>query len=189
MPRENATRYAILGLLTTTCRTGYEMKQMIDHSLNHFWKISFGQVYPTLKALENEGLIIQSNEGDERKAYELTEAGKGELQRWLGEKPEELPIQRNELLLKLFFARHEPVSETIEKIGHHEKLLRERLETYEAIETMIRSSDVESPDARYWLLTLDYGKRQTVALIEWCGCAIRTIEGGTDDGTENGHPE
>lgn len=189
MPRENATRYAILGLLTTTCRTGYEMKQMIDNSLSHFWKISFGQVYPTLKTLENEGLIIQSNEGDERKAYELTELGKDELKRWLGEKPNELPIQRNELLLKLFFARHEPISETIEKIAHHENLLSARLKTYDLIETMIRSSDAESPDALYWLLTLDYGKRQTVALIEWCGQAIRTLEGGIDDGTENGRPK
>lgn len=189
MPRENTTRYAILGLLTTSCRTGYEMKQMIDNSLNHFWKISFGQVYPTLKVLENEGFIIQSNIRDDRKSYELTELGKGELQRWLGEKPDELPIQRNELLLKLFFARHEPISETVEKIRHHEKLLSERLKTYEAIEMMIRSSDAESPDALYWLLTLDYGKRQTVALIEWCERAIRTIEGGADDGTENGRPE
>ncbi len=38
MARENMTRYAVLGLLTTTCRTGYDMKQMIDRSLNHFGK-------------------------------------------------------------------------------------------------------------------------------------------------------
>lgn len=36
MPRENMTRYAVLGLLTTDCRTGYDMKQMIDRNLNRF---------------------------------------------------------------------------------------------------------------------------------------------------------
>ncbi|KDN58373.1 MULTISPECIES: PadR family transcriptional regulator [Exiguobacterium] len=189
MPRENSTRYALLGLLTTSCRTGYEMKQMIDHSLNHFWKISFGQVYPTLKALEQDGLIVLSNEEDDRKAYELTESGETELRRWLEEKPAELPVQRNELLLKLFFARHEPLEETIEKITHHEALLRGRLETYEAIETMIRSSETQSPDAMYWLMTLDYGKTQTRALIEWCERTVRMIEGGTDDETEDGRTE
>lgn len=189
MPRENSTRYAILGLLTTSCRTGYEMKQMIDQSLNHFWKVSFGQVYPTLKALENDGLIMLSNEDADRKAYELTESGKMELRRWLGEQPDELPIQRNELLLKLFFARHESVEKTIEKITHHESLLRKRLDTYEAIETMIRSREAQSPDAIYWLMTLDYGKSQTRALIDWCERTVLQIEGGRDDGTKDGRTE
>lgn len=189
MPRENTTRYAVLGLLTTECRTGYEMKQMIDRSLNHFWKISFGQVYPTLKVLEEEGLIVQTLADGDRKAYELTNEGKSELQRWLTEQADELPVQRNELLLKLFFARHESQKDTLEKIRHHKKLLHERLMTYESIETMIRSNDSDSPDALYWLLTLDYGKRQTAALLEWCDAAMDRIERGTDDGTENGTSE
>lgn len=41
MARENHSQYAILGLLTADCRTGYSIKQMIDTSLNHFWKISY----------------------------------------------------------------------------------------------------------------------------------------------------
>lgn len=188
MPRENMTRYAVLGLLTTECRTGYDMKQMIDRSLNHFWKISFGQVYPMLRTLEAEGLIHQVEDND-RKAYELTSSGHDELRQWIAEKPDALPVQRNELLLKLFFARHETTEQTISKITHHERLLRERLETYKAIETMIQASDSHSPDAVYWLLTLDYGKRQTNALMEWCEAAVITLKGGENDGAQNGRPE
>lgn len=188
MARENMTRYAVLGLLTTTCRTGYDMKQMIDRSLNHFWKISFGQVYPMLRTLEVEGLIEQEP-GDERKSYRLTSSGHDALRRWIAEEPDALPVQRNELLLKLFFARHDTLEQTLTKIRHHERLLRERLDTYEAIETTIQANDPDSPDAVYWLLTLDYGKRQTYALIDWCEAAVCTLKGGDENGTENGRPK
>ncbi|MBR2077825.1 MAG: PadR family transcriptional regulator [Exiguobacterium sp.] len=114
MPRENMTRYAVLGLLTTECRTGYDMKQMIDCNLNHFWKISFGQVYPMLRTLEAEGLIHQV-EDNERKSSELTSSGHDELRQWIAEELDTLPVQRNELLLKLFFARHETMEQTISK--------------------------------------------------------------------------
>ena len=52
----NHTTYAILGILTTDCRSGYAIKQFIDQSLNHFWKISYGQIYPTLKLIVEEEL-------------------------------------------------------------------------------------------------------------------------------------
>ena len=52
----NHTTYAILGILTTNCRSGYAIKQLIDRSLNHFWKISYGQIYPTLKRIVDDGL-------------------------------------------------------------------------------------------------------------------------------------
>ena len=37
----------------------------------------------------------------------------------------------------------------------------------------------EADDAMYWLLTLDYGKRKTQALLEWCEASVQTLEGGT----------
>ncbi len=45
-------------------------------------------------------------------------------------------------------------------------MLEERLETYQAIDAMIRSHP-DSNDAVYWLLTLDYGIRKTHALLDW----------------------
>ncbi|WP_143522374.1 PadR family transcriptional regulator, partial [Pseudomonas sp. 2822-17] len=56
MKKCNDTTYAILGILTTECKSGYAIKQLIDQSLYHFWKISYGQIYPTLKVIVQEGL-------------------------------------------------------------------------------------------------------------------------------------
>jgi DNA-binding PadR family transcriptional regulator len=185
MPKENMTRYAILGLLASGCTSGYEMKHTIDTSLNHFWKISFGQVYPMLKTLAQEGLIVEeTGEGDDRKTFVLTPDGEADLRRWVEEPTTELPVQRNELLLKLYFARHESKETTIQKIDQHAALLRERLETYHMIERTIRAYP-ETNEAMYWLLTLDYGKRKTQALLEWCAASIQTLEGGKDDETRD----
>lgn len=184
MPKENMTRYAILGLLASGCTSGYEMKHTIDTSLNHFWKISFGQVYPMLKTLAQEGLIEETSEGDDRKTFILTPDGEADLRRWVEEPTTELPVQRNELLLKLYFARHESKATTIQKIDQHAALLRERLEAYNMIEQTIRAYP-ETNEAMYWLLTLDYGKRKTQALLEWCAASIQTLEGGKDDETRD----
>ena len=189
MPKENMTRYAILGLLASGCTSGYEMKHTIDTSLNHFWKISFGQVYPMLKTLAQEGLIVEeTGEGDDRKTFVLTPDGEAELGRWVEEPTTELPVQRNELLLKLYFARHESKETRIQKVDQHAALLRERLETYQMIEQSILTHK-EAEDAMYWLLTLDYGKRKTQALLEWCAASIQTLEGGKDDETRDRNTE
>lgn len=177
MPKENMTRYAILGLLASGCTSGYEMKHTIDTSLNHFWKISFGQVYPTLKRLEAEGLIVEEVTDGERKQFALTENGHVELERWVAEPSVDLPVQRNDLLLKLYFARHASKEVTLQKIQEHARLLEERLETYQAIDAMIRSYP-DSNDAVYWLMTLDYGIRKTRALLDWCDASLETLEGG-----------
>jgi PadR family transcriptional regulator, regulatory protein AphA len=172
MKKTNQTRYAILGILTTGCRTGYQIKQLIDNSLNHFWKISYGQIYPTLKQLVEEGLAtvedaVQEGKPD-KKEYFLTEKGVEELRSWLVSPLENIPVAKNEVLLKLFFSRHQEASKTIQFLQHYQGILQKRYRTYEEIETMIRTHSLDNADAEYWLFTLDYGKRVTNAEIEWC---------------------
>lgn len=44
MPRENNSRYALLGLLTFGPSSGYDLGNLIDVSLKHFWNESWGQI-------------------------------------------------------------------------------------------------------------------------------------------------
>ncbi|MFK3960503.1 PadR family transcriptional regulator [Guptibacillus hwajinpoensis] len=171
MEKQSNTKFAILGLLTTGCRTGYSMKQMMDGSLNHFWKISYGQIYPTLKSLLDEELITvqkQSEAGKpDKKEYELTQLGWDALRNWMETPVEEVALEKNELLLKLFFSHHQS-DETIEKqLESYLSKLLDRFKTYEAIEGMIVQTYGDQEDAKFWLMTLDYGKRTTKAAIEW----------------------
>lgn len=172
MTKINHTKYAILGLLTTGCHSGYSIKQMIDESLNHFWKISYGQIYPTLKQLVEEGLATMTETSQvgkpNKKEYFLTTKGEQALQVWLNSTIQNIPTEKNELLLKLFFSRHQNKDMTINHLDNYSEKLHERFNTYDSIESMIVETLMEQADAGFWLMTLDYGKRTTQAAIEWC---------------------
>ncbi|MEK3806714.1 PadR family transcriptional regulator [Metabacillus sp. SLBN-84] len=166
------TTYAILGILTTDCRTGYDIKQLIDRSLTHFWKISYGQIYPTLKTIVEEELatvtITSQPSKPERKEYHLTAKGKETLKNWLEEPIKQIPAERNEMLLKLFFGRHQSKENTVRVLKDYKTNLEARYLTYTSIEESITAHKDHAEDAVYWLFTLDYGKRMTKAAIEWC---------------------
>lgn len=179
MDKYNHTTYAILGILTTDCRSGYAIKQMIDQSLNHFWKISYGQIYPTLKLIVEDGLATVSPSLQEAKPgkneYVLTSKGKEVLTKWLEEPIEQIPVERNEILLKLFFGRHQSAEQTVGQLEAYKQKLETRYATYRGIEQTLTDNKEEGEDTRYWLFTLDYGKRLTGAAIEWCNFTLEEI--------------
>ena len=172
----NHTTYAILGILTTECKSGYAIKQLIDHSLNHFWKISYGQIYPTLKLLVAEGLAevhSSSSPGKpDKKEYFLTAKGIDVLKNWLEQPIKQLPTERNEILLKLFFGRHQAKENKAALLQNYMQDLKVRYQTYLSIEESISHHIDPGEDSVYWLLTLDFGKRTTKAAIDWCESAL-----------------
>jgi PadR family transcriptional regulator AphA len=108
MPKENKTRYALLGMLTYRPMSGYDMKKMSDHSISHFWNENFGSIYPVLKRMESEGLVIKNrderNDGPARNTYTITDEGRRVLTEWLERDPEPR-ILREELLLQVFYGQ------------------------------------------------------------------------------------
>lgn len=179
MTKYNYTTYAILGILTTECRTGYAIKQLIDQSLNHFWKISYGQIYPALKRIVEDGLaIVQTIETEgkpNRNEYELTEKGREVLKEWLQQPIDQIPAERNEILLKLFFGRHQKHDNIQVYLKDYHLKLKKQYETYEQIEQMISKKNQYEEDLQYWLFTLDYGKRVTKAAMDWCKETLKQL--------------
>ena len=180
MKHYNDTTYVILGILTTECKSGYAIKQFIDRSLNHFWKISYGQIYPTLKLIVQEELAevrsFNSPGKPDKNEYYLTPKGIQELKSWLEIPIEQLPKERNEILLKLFFGRHQEQENQILLLQNYKVELDARYHTYLSIEQAI--TDLQDNDSIYWLFTLDYGKRVTKAAIDWCEFTIQKISTG-----------
>jgi len=84
--RRGLIRGAILHLLAERPMHGYELITELEQRTGGRWKPSPGSVYPTLSALEDEGLIT-AVETDGKKRYELTEAGRT----WLQERADERP--------------------------------------------------------------------------------------------------
>ena len=73
-------RTAILALLAERPMHGYEMIQELEARTGGVWRPSPGSVYPTLQLLEDEGLIT-GEEGEGRRRFTLTEAGRAEAGR------------------------------------------------------------------------------------------------------------
>ena len=83
--RRGDVRAAILLLLAEQPRHGYELIQEITERSQGFWTPSPGSVYPTLQALEDEGLVTL-DAVDGRRTASLTEAGRA----YVGEHTDQL---------------------------------------------------------------------------------------------------
>src|SRR5437868_15510344 len=103
-------------MLTLKPMSGYDIRATIAESIAYFWTESYGQIYPTLKRLAKDKLVTRRGElarGRQRNVYSITDAGREALAEWL-RRPAEARPPRNELLFKLFFARHASVAEAEE---------------------------------------------------------------------------
>lgn len=87
--RRGEIRTALLAILDEAPGHGYELIQRIEEKTSGRWKPSPGSVYPTLQLLEHEGLITAS-ENDGKRTFALTELGKAEHQRRVGDGTENL---------------------------------------------------------------------------------------------------
>ncbi|HEU5486307.1 MAG TPA: PadR family transcriptional regulator [Microlunatus sp.] len=83
--RRGDVRAAILSVLADQPRNGYQVIQEIAERTSGAWKPSPGSIYPTLQQLEDEGLVVQVEEGG-RKAYALTDDGRD----YVSSHPEEM---------------------------------------------------------------------------------------------------
>ena len=99
--------YVVLGMVRIGCRTGYEVKQMVEMSVRFYWTISHVQIYPALRRLEEHGLLAGKDDPRGRRArrvYDITEAGERALSDWLLA-ASDIPFELRDVgMVKLFFA-------------------------------------------------------------------------------------
>lgn len=195
MPRENKTKYAVLGLLTYAPLSGYDIRRIYADSLGNFWSESYGAIYPILKRLEKEGLATREVERQtgkpDRNVYTVTDLGREEMRRWLAQ-PADPVRERVEVLLKLFHGWEvgpAAMIEHVERFRAEHVALLERYARYD--ETMTRDDEPPSP---YWLMTVSCGRHASEAFVAWCDETIAKLEelpagprAGGEGWTPSGH--
>lgn len=97
-----------LGALVFGDATGYEINKMFeDGPFGHFLEASYGSIYPALTRLTEEGHLTCKTEAQERrpgkKIYSLTDTGRAQLRKALGE-PLGPDKYRSEFLFTVLFA-------------------------------------------------------------------------------------
>jgi DNA-binding PadR family transcriptional regulator len=172
----SATGRVVLGLIAFGKRTGYDIKTFVDKTTRYFWAASYGQIYPELKHLEEQGLVRGRPEpsgGRARTVYELTEAGEAALTAWLASDDEQLYELRDEGMLKLFFSDSLP-EQQIEIV----RAIRTREERALAHLRSIEPHASKGPTGSY--LTLQMGIGLTEWTIEWCEATERRLATETE---------
>jgi DNA-binding PadR family transcriptional regulator len=158
------TGRVILGMIAFGKRTGYDIKTFVDRTARYFWAASYGQIYPELKRMEDQGLVRGKPEpsgGRARTVYDLTKAGREVLEHWLA--ADEAPSYelRDEGMLKLFFSDSLP-ERRIEIV----RAIRTREERDLAHLRSIEPHASKGPIGSY--LTLQMGIGLTEWTIKWC---------------------
>ena len=161
----SSTARVILGMLAVAPRSGYDIKAVSDRSTRFFWAASYGQIYPELKRLAEDGLIepVEEDEGGRRRtSYALTGRGREAVSEWM-ESQDLIHELRDEGLLKLFFAGVLGTDELLavlerKRAGHEAELARLR-----EIEPFATTAERFGP-----LEVLHYGISMHEMAIRWC---------------------
>jgi DNA-binding PadR family transcriptional regulator len=162
--RKAAITPVVLGLVGLGARSGYDIKSAVDGSARFFWAGSYGQIYPELRRLEDEGLIRGEdapNGARGRRVYELTDAGRKWLVDWLVG-PETTIEYRDESLLRLFFADALPREDALGVLEARKRGHEQYLEILRAIESRAGG------DPDFMNLVLRWGIEFNEWGVEWC---------------------
>lgn len=154
---------ALLGILMTGSKHGYELHSYISTEMNQFWDLSMSQVYALLKRMEHEGMVVSKEEWQEnrpqKKIFTLTSRGRGRFLRWLFAPVEHVRDMRIEFMAKLFFVRKLFLNERITLVDNQIAVLEQKLQAIEC------SKDKSADEFRTSLYS--FKASQTKAALEW----------------------
>jgi DNA-binding PadR family transcriptional regulator len=186
--KRSTTSYAVLGLLSVRSWTTYELAKQVQRSLNWFWPRAERKLYDEPKRLVADGLATADRQATglrPRTVYEITEAGREALRRWLDE-PSSPRTTELEAMLKVFFADAGSVGQLTRTLESIEGEAQERLEQLRAMAGEAYARTSEFP-ARLHLsaLTLPLHVEQEETVLRWAGWA-RTQVAAWRDGDDPG---
>ncbi len=138
MVRKARTPFAILGLLCWKPMAGYDIKKMVEVAFTYFWSESYGQIFPALNRMVDDGLATKevdpASGGRRRQVYTVTPAGREVFAEWLA-LPSSKPQLRDEMKLKFFLSSRTTTAEGVRLLEEYRDQQREHL-------AMLRESEV-----------------------------------------------
>jgi DNA-binding PadR family transcriptional regulator len=160
-----AVRDALLALLADGPKHGYELKSQFDDATGEAWPLNIGQVYTTLQRLERDSLVEAVGEPAEggRHPYQLTAAGREDLNSWVGTPVEQTLAMRDEVSLKVLLAVATNVLPPLQVIGEQRDAAMAGLQSFVALK---RESAGEPLAKRLHLDRLTYAIEAEIRWLE-----------------------
>jgi DNA-binding PadR family transcriptional regulator len=169
-----------LGLLTFREMSGYDLKQLINRSITHFyWSPAKSQIYGELRRLESHGLVtmreVPQTLRPDKRLYQITPEGTEAMQQWLRSSGLEPDSYKSALLLKVFFGHMLSYDTTIGLLEDRRKQIAQELAACErrAQEFQDKMRGTEADDETFFpLLTLQRSITLSQADLEWLDGAL-----------------
>ena len=132
-----AVRDALLALLATGSRHGYQLRAEFDAATGGAWPLNVGQVYTTLQRLERDGLVTAAGDPDDdgRVPYHLTDDGRAELDRWFARPAEHAMAPRDELPMKVMLAAATGAMPVLDLVSNERRVAMATLQDLTALKS------------------------------------------------------
>ena len=179
MARDRKIDMVIMGLLSHEDLTGYDIKKRIDNVIGFFWKGSFGNIYPALAGMEEQGLVRKiesgSKGGREKIYYHITSSGLKSVETWLKDDHASNEL-RYETLLKLYFGGAADRKVAIANIEKFEAKINESLMVLKVYQNNLEKV-LDNDDHLYYYLTVTFGVDTYETYLKWCDKAKKLLAG------------
>ena len=184
----------VLGELMDGPHHGYSLRDILSRMLGPFRQISWGVLYPLIRQLEREGLIVQDEESSaaggtgtsnskQRKSYRITESGRKRFSLLMEDQSEYGPDYPEYFIIKLNNFDHISREQQLAILWQYQGYLQ-ALNFYGQSAQQYVSSNPAIPDGQrpHILRTISYRMCTTQAEIAWIEQEIARLE----DEPENG---
>ncbi|TCM41691.1 PadR family transcriptional regulator [Kribbella sp. VKM Ac-2568] len=178
-----ALEHAILVSLTERTGSGYELARRFDRSIGYFWPATHQQIYRVLRRMDDAGWVTHTEVAQDgrpdKKVYEVSDAGRDELVRWLAE-PVEPAVLRDGLGVKLRGASLGDTDAVLREVERHRGEHSVRLEVYRGIERrdFAKPSKLAGRELHQYLV-LRGGIRAEESFVAWCDEVLQALSPST----------
>ena len=154
---------ALLGILMTGPKHGYELHGYMTARMNEFWHLSMSQIYALLNRLEKEGMVESKREWQEnrpaKKIFSLTQTGKRRFLSWVQSPVQHVRDFRIEFMAKLFFIRELHLRQGDSLIDRQIEVLQKKIGEIEGSKEKIADG--------FEKVLFSFKTAQTSAVLEW----------------------
>ena len=175
-----ALEHALLVSLSEQAGSGSDLTLRFDRSIGFFWSATHQQIYRVLARMEGDGWVrseaVTQLGRPGKKVYDVTAAGRQELERWLAE-PLSREQHRSDLAVKLRAASYGDRGLLLDQVA----TLRAEHATRLALYEQLQARDYPDPQgleggALDQYLVLRGGIRMEQFWIDWLGEYLRAHE-------------
>lgn len=161
-----SVRQSLLAILDQGACYGYQLRSEFDRRTGSTWPLNVGQIYNTLERLERDGLAEKGDVDDQGHVYwQITDAGRTEVQLWLSSPVERSAGTRDELAIKLAVAATLPGVEVADVIQTQRRASLAQLQSLQR--TKYAGADPDGPEELAWALVVDSMIFQAEAEVRW----------------------